>query len=262
MGVSDMGDAPKPITSKLSVEIDSMQPLLENLDDDATAFDSQMKSWGAMGRKEYPGNAQIGFTYPDENFVEGAAVRNGNKNSLIDAETMVGSIKRSLIVLRLGVKNIAMLYKGEDGFANCNLKQIQDLFPENPLKPGETDADRLKLPAVEDWVPIGTEGWDVDHDGKVDVKMPGGNGEQPPAGLDDTSSENSPPEEVNGETHAGYNPVFNTEVPAEGENRSDDNTLSNAGKANLASNQTTILAPGPLDGLPGDGGSSTTTTTV
>ena len=258
MGVSDMAEGPKAITSKLSVEIDSMQPLLENLDDDAAAFDSQIKRWGAKGRDEYPLNAQIGRSL-DEDFVEGASVRKANMDSVIDAETMVGSIKRSLIVLRLGVKNIAMLYKGEDGFANCNLKQIQSLFPEQPLKPGETDADRLKLPAVEDWVAIGTEGWDIDHNGTVDIKMPGGNGEEPPPGLADTSSENSIPEDVKGDTHAGYNPVFNTEVPAEGENRADDNTLSDAGQANLAGNQEVILAPGPLGGVPGDGGSSTTT---
>ena len=88
-----------------------------------------------------------------------------------------------------------------------------------------------------------------------DAKTP----RSPPPGLADTSSENSIPEDVKGDTHAGYNPVFNTEVPAEGENREDDNTLSNAGQANLASNQKIILAPGPLGGDP-TGGSSTTTT--
>jgi hypothetical protein len=237
MGVSDMGNDNTPIANKLNVEIDSMKALGENLKGDAEAYDSQMKRWQALGQEQNPMNAQIGRS--GDSFVEGDNVRTRNLESFTAAMKMISEVKLSLFSLQQGVKNIADLYKGEDGFANVKLKQIQEMFPAELPKGAKTPEPRLSLPDPSQWGLIRNErgvviGYDFDNNGTMDQEIPGADGEAPPEDLANSQSKNSIPKDIDGKTISGYQTLFDTTEIAEGDNRRTDYTLSEAGRVNLA----------------------------
>jgi hypothetical protein len=236
MGVSEMGSENTPIGNKLNVEIDSMKALGENLKGDAEAYNSQMKSWKALGREESPVNAQIGRS--GDAFVEGDNVRLRNLESFGAAIEMITKVQLSLQALQQGVKNIADLYEGEDGFANVKLKQVQDMFPAELPKGVKTPEPRLSLPDPSTWGLIRDSkgvviGYDFDNNGTIDQTIPGADGEAPPKDLTNSQSANSIPKDVDGKTVAGYQTLFDTTEIAEGDNRRTDYTLSEAGRVNL-----------------------------
>ncbi|MBT8227408.1 MAG: hypothetical protein HKP61_02465 [Dactylosporangium sp.] len=232
-----MGDEPRPIGDKVDVRIDSLTTLGQELKDDAEAFIAQMDSWDQKGREEHPTNAQIGHNAA---FLEGLTVQAGNLDAYTQARTTLGFAKLGLEALRTGAESLAELYPGVDGFSNVQLAAVRDMFPEVSTA-GE--ADDTALPPLEDWVLIGNQGWDTNHDGTVDIAMPAG-GEQSPTPTD--SSANDAPAPAEASDHEGYEaPV----VTNPGIDPANDNVLSPAGQQNLLANEARepmILAPGPL----------------
>src|SRR4051812_28011522 len=174
MGVFGMSEeSPKSLEFKINVNVPNMQTLIKNLEADLEAFDDEFNRWNHKNRDDHPSAAQIGA---NPLMVEGTYVKSNNDGSVLEAGTTYAMVKRSLLIMALGAKNIGLAYQSEDSLAHVKLSQIEAMFPEQPFKPGQTDAERAQLPPVEDWVLIPGQGWDTNKDGKMDVPLPAGAG--------------------------------------------------------------------------------------
>jgi hypothetical protein len=255
-----MGD-PQPFVAKLDVNIDNIQKLTDNLKEDSEGFRGEMSEWGKTDRAGHPMHAQIGKSGV---FKRGAYVFNQNFRASLDAMAMAMDIGNGLLFLQMGAHNVAALVSGTDSLANVKLGQVEDMFPDKPFKTGAGEGTA----PLKDWVQIGNTGWDTNHDGVVDVYMPGSldksanpTDAQRKAGVKD----------VDGTTHDGYE-VFDTDATVDDEgnhtwvNSDSDLTLSGAGNENLEGNEqdwreeqaeTEIMAPGPLGGTSSSGGGQT-----
>jgi hypothetical protein len=244
-----MGD-PKPLTSKLDVNVESIKDLTANLREDADAFRGEMNAWGKTDSADHPMHAQVG-RFPG--YLEGQYVFENNFYAGLDASAMAMSIGNALMFLQMGADNIAMAFGGEDAMANVKLKQIEEMFPEKPFKaPGSGDGTA----PLKDWVQIGNQGWDTNKDGKVDIAMPGTTDK---SGNPTAEQRKTGVKDADGTQHGGYEQVFQTGGKGTGENSDTDFQLSGAGQRNLASNtdQEVILAPGEFGQQPGGGQPST-----
>jgi len=218
----------------LNVNVTNMSQLMEALKRDVGAFEDEFNRWNHKNRSDHPQAAQIGA---DMTFAEGFYVRQNIELSVADAAVAMAMTKKALTLLALGAQNIGMVYKDRDDLARVKLSTIEDMFPDKPFKPGTTDADKAKLPPSDKWVPVGNEGWDINGDGKVDIKAPGGLGPQDKVKSSGTDEGGKPPGWVDPKTHAGYDPSFNVYGdPSQhsDNNSSGDNSLSNGSMEDLA----------------------------